>query len=149
MTAAATLRDDQKLPAGLFGDPAISHLSAVIFSNAATLSKFNRMGFLCGWQPQGLTMVRDGILFDRTPGALEPKSFKLDVLSDEYAALWPNGEAWCQELEVFHNPHAKYPLTFDLLPGATHWFERDGDLECLTIWEWFVLSSVTHVHLRT
>lgn len=46
------------IPAGLFRDPAMSHLSAVIFSNAATLGKFNRMGFLAGWQPPGLKMIR-------------------------------------------------------------------------------------------
>ena len=46
---------------------------------------------------------------------------------------WPWGEAWCQELDVFHNPKADYHIPFDLLPGATHWFERDGDVECRTI----------------
>ena len=64
-------------------------------------------------------MVRDGILFDRNPGALEPIPFRLDVLSDDYASFWPGGEAWCQELDVFHNPQAKHPIAFDLLPSAT------------------------------
>ena len=141
-----TLLGDQQIPAGLFRNPAMAHVSAVIFSNAATFSKFNRMGFLAGWRPKGLTMIRDGILFDRNPGAIEPKPFRFDVLSDEYASLWPGGEAWCQELDVFHNPQAKYPLAYDLLPGATHWFERDGDIECSTIWEWSVLSSVTQIY---
>lgn len=131
------------IPAGLFRDPDFAHLSAVIFSNAATLAKFNRMGFLAGWRPPGLTMIRRGILFDRTPGALEPIDFELSVGSSEYQALWPWGEAWCQELEVFHNPRAKHPIPFDLIPGATHWFERDGDVECRTIWANSVISSVT------
>ena len=60
---------------------------------------------------------------------------------------WPWGEAWCQELDVFHNPKADYHIPFDSLPGATHWFERDGDVECRTIWENSVLSSVTHVRM--
>jgi hypothetical protein len=89
----SALAGDQKIPAGLFRDPSMAHLSAVIFSNAATFSKFNRMGFLAGWRPPGLTMVRDGVLFDRTPGALESKPFRLDVLSEEYAALWPGTKA--------------------------------------------------------
>ena len=42
----------------------------------------------------------------------------MDVLSDEYAALWPRGEEWCQELEVYHNPLASRPREFELLPGA-------------------------------
>lgn len=148
MESVRTLKGDQRIPAGLFRDPAMAHVSAVIFSNAATFAKFNRMGFLAGWRPKGLTMVRDGILFDRTTGALDPKPFRFDVLSDEYASLWPAGEAWCQELDVFHNPQATHPIAFDLLPGATHWFERDGDIECSTIWEWSVLSSVTHLDFR-
>lgn len=135
------------IPAGLFRDSDFAHLSAVIFSNAATLAKFNRMGFLAGWRPPGLTMTRRGILFDRTPGALEPIDFNLSVDSAEYQALWPWGEAWCQELEVFHNPQAKHPIPFDLIPGATHWFERDGDIECSTIWANSVISSITHLRM--
>ncbi|MCG7394258.1 hypothetical protein MHY87_15235 [Microvirga sp. ACRRW] len=142
-TPIANLTGKHEIPAGLFRDPNFAHLSAVIFSNAATLAKFNRMGFLAGWRPRGLTMIRSGILYDRTPGALEPIPFKLSVDSPEYEALWPRGEAWCQELEVFHNPLAAYPIPFDLIPGATHWFERDGDIECSTIWANSVLSSVT------
>jgi hypothetical protein len=88
----------------------MSHLSGIIFSNAATLGKFNRMGFLAGWRPSGLAMIRTGILFDRTPGAVEPIDFSLDVLSEEYAAMWLRGEQWCQELEVFHNPMATHPI---------------------------------------
>jgi hypothetical protein len=69
-------------------------------------------------------------------------------LSDEYAALWPEGEAWCQELEVYHNPLATRPIDFDLLPGATHWFKQDGEIVCTTIWEWSVMSSVTHLDMK-
>lgn len=146
-TPITNLTGKHRIPAGLFRDPDFAHLSAVIFSNAATLAKFNRMGFLAGWRPPGLTMTRRGILFDRTPGALEPIDFELSVASDEYEALWPWGEAWCQELEVFHNPLAARPIPFDLIPGATHWFERDGDIECSTIWANSVLSSVTRLHM--
>jgi hypothetical protein len=62
-------------------------------------------------------------------------------------SLWPWGEAWCQELEVFHNPQAANPIPFDLIPGATHWFERDRDVECSTIWANSVLASITHLRL--
>lgn len=144
----AVLLGDEQIPAGLFRDPALSHVSAVIFSNSATLGKFNRMGFLAGWRPPGLKMIRHGILFDRTPGALEPIPFEHDILSDDYAKLWPSGEAWCQELEVYHNPLTDYPLSFNLAPGATHWLEVDGEVQCLTRWEWSVLASVTHLLFR-
>jgi hypothetical protein len=99
------LLGDDELPAGLFRDPSMAYLSGIIFSNAATIVKFNRMGYLAGWQP--------------------------------------GGEAWCQELEVFHNPLAQHPIAFDLLPGATHWFESKGEIVCSTIWQNSILASVT------
>jgi hypothetical protein len=144
-SAVKTLLGADEIPAGLFRDPSMSHLSGIIFTNAATIAKFNRMGFLAGWQPPGVKMQRSGIIFDRTPGALEPREFDLDILSDEYANLWERGEAWCQELEVYHNPLAANPIHFELLPGATHWFEQEGEIVCSTIWETSILSSVTHV----
>jgi len=68
------------------------------------------MGYLAGWQPEGLRMVRQRILFDRTPGEQEPIDFVFDILSEEYGVLWPGGEARCQELKVFHNPVAEHPI---------------------------------------
>lgn len=147
-TPVSKLLGKDEIPAGLFRDPAMSHLSGIVFSNAATLGKFNRMGYLAGWKPPGLRMVRQGIFFDRTPGALEPINFKMDVLSNEYTSLWPRGEQWCQELEVYHNPLATHPIEFELLPGATHWFEKDNEIVCSTIWKTSVLSSITHLNLK-
>lgn len=144
-TRIACLTGKQAIPAGLFRDENFRYVAAVIFSNAATLAKFNRMGFLAGWRPPTLTMVQSGFLFDRTPGAREPIPFKLSIGSPEYNALWPCGEAWCQELEVFHNPLASHPIPFDLIPAATHWFERKGAIECRSIWSNSVLASITHV----
>lgn len=138
---------DARIPAGLFRNPTMAHLSGVIFSNAATLGKFNRMGFLAGWRLPGLAMVRQGIIFNRTAGALEAIQFELDVLSPEYEALWPGGEAWCQEMDVYHNPLASNPIDFQLLPGATHWFERDGEVVCSSMWENSILASTTLVTL--
>src|SRR5437773_463633 len=75
---ATKLLGRDEIPAGLFRDPAISHLSGIVFTNAATLGKFNRMGFLAGWRPPGLSMTRTGILFDRTHGTVDPIDFSLD-----------------------------------------------------------------------
>lgn len=146
-TPIAKLTGKHGIPAGLFRDPDFAHLSGVIFSNAATIAKFNRMGFLAGLRPPGLKMIRRGILLDRTPGVLKPIPFELSVDSPEYHALWPWGEAWCQELEVFHNPLATHPIPFDLIPGATHWFERDEDVECCTVWANSVLASITYLRI--
>lgn len=143
--AITHLTGRDRIPAGLFRDPAYAYISGVLFSNAATMSKFNRMGFLAGWRPPDLDMVRQGILFDRTPGAVDPIPFSLSIASPEYEAMWPQGEAWCQELEFFHNPLATRPVPFDLIPGATHWFERNGEIVCSSFWENLVLASITHL----
>ena len=141
--AISHLQDNNKLPTGLFLDPANRHLSAIIFSNAGTMAKFNRMGYLAGLRPPGLRMERYGLIFDRRPGVLDPIEFRGDILSAEYEALWPGGECWCQELEVYHNPLAAYPISHALFPGASHWFERDGEIVCEAYWENTFLSSVT------
>ena len=140
-----TLHGHPQIAAGLFNDNNMKGLSAVVFSNAATIAKFNRMGILAGLGVPGVKIRRKGILYDRTPGSLKPIEFNLDVESREYAALWPGGEAWCLELEVFHNPNAEHPFPFELLPGATHWFEREGEIICESFWERTVLASTTIV----
>lgn len=53
-----------------------------------------------------------------------------------------------QELEVFHNPLAQSPIAHSLLPGATHWFERNGQIECSSMWEWSVLASISHIRVE-
>lgn len=117
-------------PAGLFRDDAHSELSAIIFTNACTLSKFNRAAITAGMPTRGRRYVRYGKMFDPRPHALDGRPFCLDVTSEEYRGLWPQGyEPWCAELEVFHNPFARHSLPHALLPEATHWFEQDGAID--------------------
>lgn len=143
LVAAERLLAKEEIPAGLFRDPKSRYLSAVIHSNAGTIAKFNRMGFLAGYRYPGLMMIRSGHLYDRTPGALTSINFAFDITSDEYGALWSDGEEWSVELDVYHNPLAIFPLPFDLLPRATHWFEQDGDVVCRAYYKNTVLASTT------
>lgn len=131
-------------PAGLFRDDVHAELSAVIFTNACTLGKFNRLAVSAGAPDHGLRYVRYGKFFDRRPGALDGIPFSLDVAGDAYRGLWPQGyEPWCAELEVFHNPHARHPLPLALLPEVTHWTEVDGELVCRSHYETNILWSGT------
>lgn len=133
-----------QFPAGLFADARHSELSAVIFSNACSIAKFNRVLASGLGAPEGIRYTRIGAFFDRTPGALRSIPFCLDVTSDEYRNLWPQRyEPWCAELEVFHNRFAKYPVPFGLLPEATHWFERNGEKVCRSYYETSILWSKT------
>ena len=131
-------------PAGLFIDDRHSELSAVIFSNACSIAKLNRVAISGRGAPEGFRYTRIGHFFDRTPGALKGIPFCLDITSEEYRRLWPQGyEPWSAELEVFHNPFANHPVPFDLLPEATHWFDHNGELQCRSYYETSILWSQT------
>jgi hypothetical protein len=133
-------------PAGLFTDERHAELSGVIFSNACSIAKLNRVAVSGGGSPKGFRYMRIGEFFDRDPGALEGIPFCLDVTSEEYRRLWPHGyEPWSAELEVFHNPFARYPLPHALLPEVTHWFKRDGEVVCSAVYEHSVLWSQTRI----
>lgn len=148
--ASSHLLGDTAFPAGLFSNDEHRELSAVIFSNACSIAKFNRVPISAGWPKKGLRYVRIGNFFDRTPGSLEGIPFCLDVTSAEYRALWPQGyEPWSAELEVFHNPNARYPVPRALLPEATHWFDKDGEMTCEAHYETSVLWSVTKMQNDT
>ena len=141
---AAQFLGDTSFPVGLFRNSNLSELSAIIFTNACTLGKFNRVAASLGAVAKNQRFVRYGKFFDRAPGALDGIPFCLDVKSARYRALWPQGyEPWCAELEVFHNPFARYPLPHALLPEVTHWFEADGEMVCTSHYNTSILWSQT------
>ena len=140
------LLGQSRFPAGLFADAQHQELSALVFSNACSISKFNRVGVSAGATVEDYRHVRIGTFFDPTPGALDPTPFCLDITSNEYRCLWPHGyEPWSAELEVFHNPYARLPLPRSILPEATHWFERNGETVSESPYETSILSSRTLV----
>lgn len=138
------LLGEAPIPAGLFRTAEHGELSAVVFTNACSIGKFNRVGVSAGVLTKGLRYVRFGEFYDRTPGALKGIPFCLDVTSDEYRALWPQGyEPWSAELEIFHNPFARHPFPRTLLPEATHWFEAGDGVICESHYKTSVLWSKT------
>ncbi|WP_105436234.1 hypothetical protein [Neorhizobium tomejilense] len=143
---AETLLGPTQFPAGLFANDRHAELSAVIFSNACSIAKLNRVAISGGGAPKGYRYTRMGKFFDRTPGALNGISFCLDITSDEYRGLWPHGyEPWTAEMEVFHNPFARHPVPFELLPEAHHWFEEKGEWQCSSVYEASILWSQTRI----
>ena len=46
---------------------------------------------------------------------------------------------------MFHNPHARHPLPFELAPEATHWFDQAGELRCSAVYEHSILWSLTRI----
>ena len=144
--SASHLLGASAFPAGLFTNEQNAELSAVIFSNACSIAKLNRVAISAGGAPKGLRYIRIGMFFDRNPGVLEGIPFCLDVTSQEYRQLWPQGyEPWSAELEVFHNPYARHPVPFELVPEATHWFDQAGELRCSAVYEHSILWSLTRI----
>jgi len=143
---ATHLLGPSAFPAGLFSDDRHAELSAVVFSNACSLAKLNRVMVSSGAAAEGLRYVRVGDFFDRSPGALKSIPFCLDVASEEYRSLWPQHyEPWSAEMEVFHNPFARHLAPFEILPEATHWFEHDGEITCASHYEPAILWSRTYI----
>ncbi len=146
LKSASRLLGESGFPAGLFCNDEHAELSAVIFTNACAISKLNRVPVSGGAIAADFRYVRIGNFFDRTPGLFKGIPFCLDITSAEYRSLWPQGyEPWSAELEVFHNPYARYALPRSLVPEAQHWFERDGEMICEAHYETSILWSQTRV----
>lgn len=129
---------DKTIPSGFFELPGAENISAVLFSNAGTIAKFDRMGVAAGFAAKGHRYFRMGTKFDPTPEAMEGQPFSVELIYPDYE------EGWSDEIQVFHNPKAKYPLPPSWLPGLAHHFFEDGKLFSIDT-EGRVLGSLTLV----
>jgi len=105
---------DKVIPSGFFDIPDSEHVNAVISTTAGTISKFNRMGILAGFDAGNVLMTRTGTVVDPDPVARDPLLFKAIVNAKGYH------ESWVEGLNVYHNPRAIIPLEEHLVPGAAH-----------------------------
>lgn len=130
---------EKEIPSGFFNLPGAENISAVLFSNSGTISKFNRMGVLAGFGSPNVQLIRQGWVVDHDPKALEPRMFR--QLVDPHAC----SETWVEGLDVFHNPRATHPIHPMMLPSAAHHrLLPDGNMDSLTP-DWHPLGSVTLV----
>lgn len=126
------------VPSGFFNLPGAENVSAVLFSNAGTIAKFDQIGVLAGFAPEKHKYYRIGHLFDPDPDAMVGIPFKVDVSDPAY------NEYWGDEVQVFHNPRALRPLPPQALPDAAHIRFSDGKLLADAL-PGRVLSSMTLV----
>jgi hypothetical protein len=110
---------DKVVPTGFFDLKGADNISAVLFSNAGTLSKFYRMGVGAGFGAADHRYFRFGLRLNPDPNSVEGDSFmeEIEVGHDE---------RWGEELQLFHNPNARNPLPRQSLPGITEHYFRDG-----------------------
>lgn len=131
------------VPTNFFAQPENRHVSAILFSNAGTLAKFNRMGVRAGFGDPDVTLTRRGVLNDPSPGAFEGIPFEVNVEDPDYA------ETWSGELEIHHNPNAAAPLDPEIFDGVTQFFVEAGEV----VWRGpsprvLVSSTISKAHKR-
>ena len=121
--------EDKKVPSGFFFLEGAENISAVLFSNSATISKFNRMGYLAGYGDREKIMTRIGTCYQHDPNADKPVRFKVDI-DDEYT------EEWAEGLSMYHNPRAVNPIDPKYFPEIAHHFFDEGN----------IVSDIPHFH---
>lgn len=112
--------EGKRIPSGFFRLEDAKHISAVIFSNSATVSKFNRIGKISGFGSPEIHMKRIGDMWNPDPKAALPIPFMFDVEPGSYE------ESWSEGIRVFHNPNALIPLPEDAFDGCSHHMVKDG-----------------------
>lgn len=104
----------KSIPSGFFFLPEAHHISAVLFSNSGTLSKFNRMGQQGSYHNPKIILSRIGYCNNPDPNAALPYVFSYTVGDPGFEEWWGQG------LEMFHNPDALHPVNPDLFPEIIH-----------------------------
>lgn len=134
--------EGKRIPSGFFSLPGSEHVSAVLFSNSATISKFNRMGKLADAGSDRVRMIRLGTSYNHDPDSAAPASFQVDIDPDEY------DETWSEGVSIYHNPQAVTPIDHELFDGiAQHVLCDDGQIVS-NIPPFHPLNSVTHIWLE-
>ena len=126
------------IPSGFFSLPLSENVSAVLFSNSGTISKFNRMGKLAGFGDPGIRMLRVGKRYDHREGSLVPADFSLEI--EEGKTI----ETWSEGVSIFHNPKAINPLPPELFSMAGHHQLVNGVLVSY-LPDFWPLVSITHI----
>jgi len=131
--------EKKEIPSGFFYLPEAENISGVLFSNSATLSKFNRIGKIAGFGSPRIEMVRKGLQYNFDRNSIIPTPFSTKVEPGEYSETWSEG------LSIFHNPVAKYPIPEYLFSGiGNHFLTAEKQIKS-RLPEFFPISSMTYI----
>ncbi|UZA68689.1 hypothetical protein [Pseudomonas viridiflava] len=117
------MNDLKSIPSGYFKQPDSEHVSAIIFTNAGTIAKFNRIGQEGFAHDSSLVMFRYGTCYRHDPDASLPAPFLYEV-----GASGSPKESWRQGSVAIHNPSAKHPIPIGWLGTSADMFIRDEDV---------------------
>ncbi len=133
----------KSIPSRFFATENAENISAVLFTNTATITKFNRMGKLAGLGSEEIKMIRVGTRLHSEPGSLKPELFEIDVDNPDYE------EEWNESIFMYHNPHANYPVDPDCFSTINHMWEDPSTGELVGIQrEGDILNSKTLVLVK-
>jgi len=113
--------EGKEIPSGFFYQDYSENISAVLFSNQATIPKFNRMGKIAGLGSANVKMIRNGFLYNPDPEAIHPIPFSKDLDDSDYEESWSDG------LIMFHNPNAKHPVDPNAFSDISHIFYTEDE----------------------
>jgi hypothetical protein len=99
---------NKTIHSGFFAQTDAEYVSAVLFTNAGTISKFARMGQQGTFAEPDVTMLHAGKCYNHDPNASEPTPFIYRV------GTRSTSETWGEGVTIFHNPRAKHPLSHDV-----------------------------------
>lgn len=134
---------EKTIPSGFFDLPGAENVSAVLFSNAGTLAKFDRMGVVAGFAPDNHRYFRRGFKQNPDPNAVHGAPFAEEVTSEGYE------EFWSDELQMYHNPNAKRPLSPESFPGIAHHFFKYGKQYTLAVPGRVLFSQTLILHTES
>lgn len=126
----------KKIPSNFFAQPDTEYISAVVFTNSGTLSKFTRMGYQQGFGTDHYDISRFGFAYNPDPNAKDPTYFSYSLTEP------PVVESWGQGLVVNHNPNALFPLSREFFPEAVQGYIEDGQYKA-DLPEWHPIMSKT------
>ncbi|MCK4546543.1 MAG: glycosaminoglycan attachment protein [Candidatus Eisenbacteria sp.] len=128
---------EKSVPSGFFFEPEGENISAVMFSNSGTVTKFGRMGQLGRHRCDSIRMVRVGTCYNPDPNAVAPMIFEYEIGDPDFP------ETWGQGLSICLNPKALNPLEAkELFPdAAVH--EMDGGMIYSRVPDFHPFSSRT------
>jgi hypothetical protein len=133
----------KKIPSNFFSQPESENVSAILFSNNATIATFNRMGTLAGLGDNSIKILRHCTHYDADPHAYLPIMKVYDISDPAYEEFWGDG------LVLYHNPNAKYPIDRVFFPDVSHVYydEVTGSIYSYTR-PYDVLNSFTMVLIK-
>lgn len=106
--------DGKRIPSGFFSQPDSEHISGVLWSNAGTVPKFNRIALAGPYATNDVLALRYGNYYDWDPNAHAPLPFVYIIGSDNAPE-----ETWGQEAVFFHNPNALMPIAEGLFDNVS------------------------------